>query len=93
MWARNGRELFYRNGDKMMGVAVEGGATFSPGVPQLVFEGQYAEVPWQDANYDVSPSGERFLMIREAETQRESPTQLILVQNWFDELQRLVPTP
>ena len=39
-------------------------------------------------NYDVSPDGERFLMIKESDDNAE----LILVQNWVDELKRLVPS-
>ena len=43
--------------------------------------------------YDISPDGERFLMIKEGGLGDETePTQLILVQNWFEELNRLVPT-
>ncbi len=44
--------------------------------------------------YDVSPDGQRFLMIKEggeAEGTSAAPT-VILVQNWFEELRRLVPT-
>jgi hypothetical protein len=43
--------------------------------------------------YDVSPNGERFLMIKEGGASDETPpAELILVQNWFEELKRLVPT-
>ena len=93
VWARDGRELFYRNGDKMMAVDVEMGSTFSAGVPRVLFEAQYARVVWQDANYDVDPNDQRFLMIEEAGAQRESPRHLDIVFNWFTELERLVPTP
>ncbi len=42
--------------------------------------------------YDISPDGKRFLMIKEGGPGDETePTQLILVQNWLDELKRLVP--
>jgi len=42
--------------------------------------------------YDVSRDGERFLMIRETTNGVDTePTQLILVQNWTEELKRLVP--
>ena len=42
---------------------------------------------------DVSPDGQRFLMIKPAET-NEGGTRnhVVLVQNWFEELKRLVPT-
>ena len=45
--------------------------------------------------YDISPDGGRFLMLKPATTETtdgEGSPELIFVQNWFDELQRLVPT-
>jgi Tol biopolymer transport system component len=56
-WSRDGRELFYRNGNKMMAVDVQSGSTFRAGTPRLLFEGDYV-------SYDVSPDGRRFLMIK-----------------------------
>ncbi|OFW30901.1 MAG: hypothetical protein A3H97_19275 [Acidobacteria bacterium RIFCSPLOWO2_02_FULL_65_29] len=89
MWARNGREIFYRNGDKMMVVAVEAGSTFRAGLPRVLFEGQYARVVWGQTNYDVSLDGQRFLMIK---TEAQPPsTELRLIVNWFAELLR--PSP
>jgi hypothetical protein len=43
------------------------------------------------ANYDVSPDGQRFLMIKPSE-QESAATQVNVVLNWSDELRRLVPT-
>ncbi len=91
VWARDGRELFYRNGDKMMAVAIETEPDISVGTPRLLFEGRFLPgPPWARRNYDISPDGQRFLMI-----QREQdlvPTEIIVVLNWFEELKRLVPT-
>jgi hypothetical protein len=44
--------------------------------------------------YDVSLNGQRFLMIKESNAAAERPPspRIILVQNWFEELKRLVPT-
>jgi hypothetical protein len=44
--------------------------------------------------YDVSADGKRFLMIKETSVADEPPSsaRIILVQNWFEELKRLVPT-
>lgn len=80
MWSRNGRELFFREGTRMMSVAVAPGAVFSAGRPTHLFDAPAAT----DGNtdYDVAPDG-RFLMIdREARV----TGQLILVQHWFEEL-------
>jgi hypothetical protein len=45
--------------------------------------------------YDVSIDGQRFLMIQGANTveaRAHAQPPLIVVQNWFEELKRLVPT-
>ena len=37
VWSRNGRELFYQNGEQMMVVAIEAGEAFRPSPPELIF--------------------------------------------------------
>jgi len=92
MWARNGRELFYRNGDKMMASAVQIKPTFAAAKPKLLFVRHYEATPQSFlANYDVSPDGQRFLMIKASE-QESAATQINVVLNWSDELRRLAPT-
>ena len=90
VWAPNGRELFYRNGDKMMTAAVEIKPVFAASTPKLLFEGHYEAGNFFERDYDVSPDGQRFLMIKASE-QEQAATQLNLVLNWSDELRRLVP--
>jgi eukaryotic-like serine/threonine-protein kinase len=91
VWARNGRELFYRNGDKMMSAAIEARPMLSAAKPELLFEGHYEPgiFPFEP-NYDVSPDGKRFLMVKGSE-QESAATQLNVVLNWSDELRRLAP--
>ncbi len=89
VWNPSGRELFYRNGDKMMVVAVTTTPAFSAAKPRLLFEGQYETNPMPVPAYDVTPDGQRFVMIK---GEREAaPTQLNVVLNWSDELRRLAP--
>jgi Tol biopolymer transport system component len=91
LWAPNGQDLFYRNGDKMMAVAIESEPEFSVGTVRPLFEGRFLPGPaWTPRNYDISPDGLRFLMIKRE--QDRVPTELIVVLNWFEELKRLVPT-
>ena len=89
-WSRDGTELFFRVGDQMLAVEVETGVTFSAGRPQVLFEGSHATDPagLGMQNYDAAPDG-RFLMI--SRRGGESAAQLTIVQNWFEELTRLVP--
>jgi len=87
LWAPDGHELFYRNGNKMMVVDVEAGNSFVAGKPRLLFEGRYAMGPAPGfTNYDVSRDGQRFLMIKSE--QASPPTQLSVVLNWFEDLKR-----
>ncbi|MFQ5616168.1 MAG: protein kinase, partial [Anaerolineales bacterium] len=88
LWAPRGRELFYRNGDKMMVVEVQTESDFTATKPKLLFEGRYLTNRIM-ANYDIPGDSQRFLMIRN--DQEAAPTQLRIVLNWFDELKRLVP--
>jgi serine/threonine protein kinase len=91
-WNRNGRELFYRSGDKMMAVEITTQPNFSAGKPRMLFEGQYEPSPATTPNYDVSPDGQRFLMLKPSESTVAAPTQINVVLNWFEELKRRVPT-
>ena len=94
IWAKDGRELFYRSGDKMMAVTIGArGDQLEAGTPTLLFEGQFAvsTVSGGDAWYDVSPDGKRFLMLKNEETPSSSAS-IVVVQNWTTELKRLAPT-
>ncbi|MCZ6768011.1 MAG: protein kinase [Acidobacteria bacterium] len=86
---RTGQEIFYRNGEKMMAVDIITEPAFASGKAKLLFEGKYTAFGPRAA-YDVTPDGQRFLMIKESEQQ---VTHINVVLNWFEELKRLVPTP
>ena len=91
LWARNGRELFYRSGDKVMAVDITTQPSFQAGTPRMLFEGKYVRRN-NETNYDVSPDGQRFLMIQ-ADEQQAAATQLHVVLNWFEELKQRVSAP
>jgi Tol biopolymer transport system component len=90
-WNPNGRELFYRSGDKMMAVDIATQSGFAAGKPRMLFEGRYERSPATSPNYDVSPDGQRFLMLKPSEQEAAAPTQINVVLNWFEELKRRVP--
>ncbi|HEV2355122.1 MAG TPA: hypothetical protein VGR89_12820, partial [Puia sp.] len=91
-WNRNGRELFYRSGSKMMSVEVTTQPSFTAGKPKVLFQGEYlSALPGlPNTSYDVSRDGQRFLMIKEV-GRAVSSTQINVVQNWFEELKQRVP--
>jgi Tol biopolymer transport system component len=85
VWARNGRELFYSNSNKVMAVDIQTSPVFTAGKPKVLFEGNFRD------NFDVSPDGKRFLMIKLPTLQQTSTDQLTVVLNWFEELRLRVP--
>jgi eukaryotic-like serine/threonine-protein kinase len=80
-WSGNGRELFFQSKGQMMAVAVPPGPVFTPGPPRALFSVSGYRTARNRAQYDVSPDGQRFVMIRES-----SATSLVYVENWFAEL-------
>jgi eukaryotic-like serine/threonine-protein kinase len=100
VWARNGRELFYRASGpgpmiRMMVVDVKLGDVFTAGRPRVLWEAMRTRYPGGTGGrtYDVAPDGRRFLTIQQRDSAPQPPvTHVVLVQNWLDELERLVPT-
>jgi eukaryotic-like serine/threonine-protein kinase len=92
VWNRNGRELFYRSGNKMKAVDIATQPSFAAGKPRMLFEGPYQPTVATIQNYDVSPDGQRFLMLKPSEQAEEAPTQINVVLNWFEELKQKVPS-
>jgi serine/threonine-protein kinase len=96
-WSRDGRELYYVSSrGEMMRVPVGTGATWSPGTPDVVFDAR----PYFLVNnlhpfftYDVAKDG-RFLMLKPAAGSKtqDATANLVVVLNWFTELQQRVPT-
>jgi hypothetical protein len=86
VWARGGNELFYSWRDQMWIVDVQIGTRFVPGKPRLLFER-----PGYVFN-DVSPDAQRLLVTKLDDRKPQPITEMILVQNWYEELKRLCPT-
>jgi Tol biopolymer transport system component len=85
-WSRDGKELFYRNGNKWMVVAVSLEPEFRAGTPRQLFEGPYVNVG--GLSYDVAPDGRRFLVLQPAGPDAAPVTHLNVVLNWFEEVKR-----
>jgi serine/threonine protein kinase/Tol biopolymer transport system component len=96
-WAGDGQELFYRSaplGDpsdtQIMAVKIQLVPNLTVGTPEVLFEGRYADPP--DGGYDVTADGQRFVIVENLELERKEVKQINIVQNWFEDLKRLVPT-
>ncbi len=98
-WSRDGRELFYANtqavggqatSTEMMAVPVTLRPTFTAGAPRQLFEGRYGATSGI-RSYDVTADGRRFLMVQQRERPAVAAAEMILVQNWLEEVKARVP--
>ena len=74
-WVRNGKEIVYRNGTKIMSVPVQTQPVFKSGKALELFDRKFdrgGAVP----GYDVSTDGQTFVMTR---SERDSATQVRVV--------------
>ena len=76
-WVRNGREIVYRNGTKMMSVPVQL-PVFQAGKPLELFDRKF-DRGGAVAGYDVSPDGQTFVMTR---SERDNPKEIRVVIGW-----------
>jgi eukaryotic-like serine/threonine-protein kinase len=84
VWSRDGRELFYRDRNRLMAVAVRTTTRFSADKPVVLFER-----PGRTWSFDVS--GNRNFVVVERDPAMP-PATVNVILNWFDELKALVPT-
>jgi dipeptidyl aminopeptidase/acylaminoacyl peptidase len=97
LWSPNGRELFYRaqtpEAQQFFSAAVTSISPFRTEAPRLMFENKAFEydstVPIR--SWNVSPDGQRFLLLRFAPQTDKPVTSMHLVLNWTEELKRRVP--
>jgi serine/threonine-protein kinase len=92
LWSRNGRELVYRAGDQLMAVSYSvNGESFIAEKPRVWIEklGGIDGPP----NYDLSPDGKRVAVLAPVESTDASKPEheVVLLENFFDELRRRVP--
>jgi serine/threonine-protein kinase len=90
VWAPDGTAIYYRDGASLVAVPVESEGGFSLGRAEPLFEDVYVHRT-TSRNYDIHPDGKQFLMIKRSEEGLPT-TELIVVENWFEELKRLAPT-
>jgi Tol biopolymer transport system component len=76
IWSSDGDELYFRQGSKVMAASITLGPQIEVSTPVELFDGPY----------DVAPDG-RFLMVENSEDFR-----IVVVEGFFEELNRLVPT-
>ena len=104
VWAPDGDELFFLQGNRLMAAPVESGGSLPPGSPDVLFEANYyfgfgslgvgGVGGGGGLHHDVAPDG-RFLMIKAGSQTDENapPPQINVVLNWTEELKERVPLP
>jgi hypothetical protein len=89
-WSRDGRELFFVSTDaRIWSARVNGSGAFTSEEPQPLFSAeQFGPIA---ANYfDVHPDGRRFLFTRAVGRLSDRPDEMIVVQNFVEELKAKV---
>lgn len=85
-WSPTGKELFYVEDNRMMAVPLLEGSGFRFGQPEALFDGLRSGAEnLRFAGYDVTPDGEKFILVTNAE---EAQPVLTIVQNWTREFDR-----
>jgi len=85
IWSADGKELFFRQGSKVMAASIVLGPEVDVLTPVELFDGPYTVDLSGHQRYDVAPDG-RFLMVENSEDFR-----IVVVENFYEELNRLVP--
>lgn len=82
LWSPDGKEIFYREYDKLLVVSVEDTAPLSLGPPKMLFEGSFKTTDYGGGqhNYDITLDGSRFVMINRPSSAR--PRVINVILNW-----------
>ena len=99
LWSRAGDRLLYRLGANTAGITLKSVDIVTQ--PAFAFSNEqtlpidgFAVVGFY-RDYDITPDGERLVMVFPADRTdggEAARPQIVIVQNWFEELRRLVPT-
>jgi hypothetical protein len=85
LWSRDGRELYFTSGTKMLAVPVDTQPTFRAGRPEVLFEGGFSTSRARD--FDIAPDG-RFVAVRVPGGQAGQREMRVLL-NWPAEMRRV----
>jgi serine/threonine-protein kinase len=90
VWSGDGKEVFYRNGLKMLSARVVPGAVFRVDPPRVLFERGSWAPSTASRMYDVAPDG-RFVMTENEPNDYTNPASIVVILNWSQELKARVP--
>ena len=89
-WSRDGKELIYLEGDTLMAVEVSTSPSFATGATIRLFQdrgliGADANDIANSLGYDVSATGDRFVLVETIENEEAKAPSIHVVANWFSE--------
>ncbi|MCZ6727439.1 MAG: hypothetical protein O7A98_08790, partial [Acidobacteria bacterium] len=86
VWSVDGRELFYRHGDRMMAVPITTEPELEVGEPVELWETPYFSQGSIGTIYDVAPDG-RFLMLKFPDTSDTKSARIHVFLDWLTEIE------
>jgi serine/threonine-protein kinase len=101
LWSPDGKELFYLNGGRLMGMDITTEPAFAFGNEQALLGIQgfliFAGLAGRARPYDITPDGRQFLLVFPSDSEDSvaatTDEQINIVLNWFEELKERVPVP
>jgi eukaryotic-like serine/threonine-protein kinase len=92
-WARNGRELFYRDGSgNLVAASLIPDASFRTGEHRVLFSTRGLRLIANGRSYDVMPDDQRFIFTRRVGAEdSDRPVPVVVVENWGAELKKMGP--
>ena len=81
-WSRDGKELFYVEGETLMSVSISLQPSFSMGRRQKLFSAPELALTTGPQRYDVSADGKRFVTLEIVEP---ASNEIRIVENWYEE--------
>jgi serine/threonine-protein kinase len=85
VWSRDGTEVFYRNGPKILSARVVPGTTFRVDAPRVLFENEPYAGSIAVRSYEIAPDG-RFVMIENEPTDHTTQASIVVIRNWQETL-------
>jgi Tol biopolymer transport system component len=90
LWSRDGKELFFRSGNKLISLPVQNSADFSTGPARVLFEGQFATSSQPGIPpYEISPDGQTFYFVQDDAPEHQH-VEVNVIFNWAEELNKAV---
>jgi serine/threonine-protein kinase len=91
LWSHDMKEMFFKRGDEYFAVPIRISPTFQAGTPQLMFSGKFERPIVWIGNWDVSPDGKKFALVRPYGNAPRFGKILVTI-NWVEELRQRAPT-